>query len=291
MRRAGCVGISHALVIGPAQQQLHDTLAWAGAGRGRRTHSTRLVTAAEAPSFGLWLGPDAETSVLAAVGTLAVTAVSAVGGAMLSLLSPWGSRAAEREAAAAGPPPRRSASAGADAVDDEEEERVKPITAARHHGLYDPPRIGLSLALCYPLAAGADALGRVLLLDVAAPGGGMCVRRVFKGHRGAQIAWVSCSSDGKSTGTDACRLVIFTPGRNGQLEVWRPLAGVRTARLRVGRNCRLLAAWPVFGASDDRGGAASCSGAVFLVHGATGEVSKLTGVWESSAAEQQHENM
>ena len=149
---------------------------------------------------------------------------------------------------------------------------MKAITAARHHGLYDPPRLGLSLALCWPLAAGTDALGRVLVMDVAAPGGGMCVKRVFKGHRGAQIAFVNSSGGGSRE----CQLVILTPGRNGQLEVWRPLAGERSARLRVGRNARLLVPWPVFGGADDR--AAGGADAVFVVHGATGAVSKLTGV-------------
>ena len=273
LRRAGCVGISQAAVIGYAPQQLHDTLAWAGAGRRKQAQNTLLLTAASTPSFGMWLGPDSETSVLAAVGTLAVTAVSAVGGAMLSLLSPWGSRAVEREAAAAGLPPRRSASGAADAADDDEQEerRVKAITAVRHHGLYDPPRLGTSLALCWPLAAGTDALGRVLVMDVAAPGGGMCVKRVFKGYRGAHIAFVIGSA-----GSTDCQLVIFTPARNGQLEVWRPLAGDRTARLRAGLNARLLVPWPVLGGADDSAGGGAA--AVFVAHGATGAVSKLTGV-------------
>jgi hypothetical protein len=194
---------------------------------------------------------------------------------MLSLLSPWGSRALEREAAAAGPPPRRTTSgSGGDAADEEEEERrVRAITAARHHGLYDPPRHGVSLAMCWPLAAGADSLGRVLVMDVAAAGGGMCIKRVFKGHRGAQVAFVNSSGSGSR---ELCQLVIFTPGRNGQLEVWRPMAGQRTARLRAGRNSRLLVPWPVLGGAEGTSG--GCADAVFVAHGATGAVSKLTGV-------------
>ena len=290
LRRAGCTAIADAVVVGAVQPRLHDVLSGTGTARGVHGPGTvLLLTAAEVPSFGTWAGPESEMSVLAAVGTLAVSAVSAVGGAMLSLLSPWGSRAAEREAAAAGAgfgqtQSRRSVHStgmpGRPTVEEgqenEEAPPVKAISAVRDAGLYDPPRVGRTLALCPGrpgLAAGTDSLGRVILMDALPPGGGLACMRVFKGHRNAQIAFIQ---DTAGIHLGGWHLAILTPARNGQLELWQlGPGGDRVARARCGRNTRLLAPWPLLGAGDAATAATVIPGKAYILDGNTGALSAL----------------
>jgi hypothetical protein len=134
----------------------------------------------------------------------------------------------------------------------------------------------LELAPARGLAATADGLGRVMLLDA---GTGL-VLRVWKGVRGAQLAWLPRSGggapravatltpprprggrkrkspDAESVAHAAPRtplLVIYAP-RRGAVDVWAPAPpGRRLASLPAGPRGRLLSPSPLFGVAASGG--------------------------------------
>ena len=151
--------------------------------------------------------------------------------------------------------------------------------------LADGPRRAttLTLAPSRGLAAAADALGRVALLDVGAG----TVIGLWKGYRGAQLAWLprgaapvarppprtpprraaaaarkrKSPDPGRSDGPppsscNECPLLAVYAPRRGAVEVWipSPPPGQRVAALPAGGRGRLLAPAPVLGAGG--GGAA-----------------------------------
>ena len=285
LRRAGACGIADAVLCGAVPARLYDTLA--GAGAVRHAPAQCMLTAGDAPAFGQWAGPEEEKSVLAAAAALAVTAVGAVGSAMLNLLSPWGSRAVTQSA----PPPRRAAGRHSNVrgeapseEEEEEEEQAAALSGMRDSGLHDPPRRGRTVRVAPrgALAVGCDTLGRVLLFDLQA--GPLTAVRLWKGYRDAQVAWVDAGP--------RLALAVHAAKRNGLLEVWLMQGGPRVAvrrtteaaaclvwsahstpadsqKLRCGRNCRLFQPGPLFGAASE----APCR--AFVLEGATGQLKAL----------------
>ena len=170
---------------------------------------------------------------LAAAAALAVTAVGAVGSAMLNLLSPWGRRAVAQTA----PPPRRAAGRHRNEdgeepgeEEEEEEEEAAALSGVRDSGLHDPPRRGrtVSVAPRGAMAVGCDSLGRVLLFDLQA--GSLTAVRLWKGYRDAQVAWVDAGP--------RLALAVHAAKRNGLLEVWLLQGGPRVAvRRTTGAAC------------------------------------------------------
>lgn len=95
------------------------------------------------------------------------------------------------------------------------------------------------------LAAMADALGRVMLVDLATLPPTLV--RMWKGYREAQMAFFQSplTPESGSGAVEASRrqyqlfLAIYAP-RRGLLEVWEMRNGNRQAILNVGKNCRLV---------------------------------------------------
>ena len=260
LSRAGAVSIAVGLLAGPLPLTLSDELL--AAGGDARPCSTCILSAGEEPAFGQWAGSEAQRGVLGAAVALAATAVTAVGTAMLNLLSPWG-RTGSGSAAAARKQPRRSASGASVASEEEEEEPPAALPGAAGALMHDPPRRGRALALSprRGLLAGADTLGRVLLFELRA-GHLMQARRLWKGYRDAQLAWVELAGGEQA-------LAIHCARRGGLLEVWRVSGESPAFRLRCGRNCRLFAPSPPFG-----GAAAAAARGAFVLDG-EGELRQL----------------
>jgi hypothetical protein len=107
----------------------------------------------------------------------------------------------------------------------------------------DPPRRTRRFAPAPrgPLVAAADGLGRVVVLDVAAPAS-LAAARVLKGCRDAEVAWVEAPPPRGSNarvaaatgGLGALFLAVRSPKRNGgAVELWRFGGGERLRGERV----------------------------------------------------------
>ena len=107
----------------------------------------------------------------------------------------------------------------------------------------DPPRRTRRFAPAPrgPLVAAADGLGRVVVLDVAAPAS-LAAARVLKGCRDAEVAWVEAPPPRGSNarvaaatgGVGALFLAVRSPKRNGgAVELWRFGGGERLRGERV----------------------------------------------------------
>jgi hypothetical protein len=185
---------------------------------------------------------------------------------VLSLL-PWGRRGAP--APTATPRSRRARrQREGDAGSDGEEDAVETLRGRAVCGLHDPPRAGRALLLspACGLAAASDSLGRVLLFDLRAPQRLQAIR-LWKGYRDAQLAWAALPA--REEGRQALLLLIHCARRGGMLEAWRVPGGARTARLRVGRNCRLLAPPPLLGVA---AGAGPAGGRPLVLQGCDGRL-------------------
>jgi hypothetical protein len=253
--------VCEAVVAGTLPSGLYETLNRAGSTPG---HATCLLSVGETPSIGSWVGPEAEGGVLAAAAALAVTAVSAVATGVFNLL-----RSAAKPAAG-GPAQGAPGKPGTAAVD----ELPQALHAAPHAGFDDQPRRGRTLHLAPrgALAAATDSLGRVLLLDLQA--GPLCVSRLWKGYRDAEVAWVDgCAPPGPDACPPLC-LAIHAPHRNGLLEVWGMRHGQRMGKLRCGANCRLLAAPPLLGlgASTALGSEPAPACRAYVLDGSSGDL-------------------
>ena len=114
----------------------------------------------------------------------------------------------------------------------------------------DPPRRTRRFAPAPrgPLVAAADGLGRVAVLDVAAPAS-LAAARVLKGCRDAEVAWVELPPPRGSNarvaaatgGLGALFLAVRSPKRNGgAVELWRFGGGerLRGERVRDGERVR-----------------------------------------------------
>ncbi|KAH8937404.1 hypothetical protein BDL97_16G026700 [Sphagnum fallax] len=117
--------------------------------------------------------------------------------------------------------------------------------------LKDPVRKGERLAVAPggSLAAVADSLGRVLLVDVHA----VVVVRIWKGYRDAHCLFLEAPVDGSASYGDLNHpyllsqkrqefrlcLAIHAP-RRGVVEVWQMRHGARLANIRVPESCCLL---------------------------------------------------
>lgn len=253
-------------MAGTLPSGLYDTLTRAGTTAG---HATCLLSVGETPSIGSWVGPEAEGGVLAAAAALAVTAVSAVASGVFNLLrsaAKPSSGAASQGGPSGGAKPQTAAA----------DEVPQALHAQPRGGFDDQPRRGRSLRLAPrgALAAATDSLGRVLLLDLQA--GPLCVTRLWKGYRDAEVAWVDGPAASEA-GAEACPplcLAIHAPHRNGLLEVWSMRHGPRVGKLRCGVNCRLLAASPLLGlgASTALGTDAAPGCCVYVLDGTSGDL-------------------
>lgn len=172
------------------------------------------------------LAPDDSAAAFSAA-SLALNAASALFSAARGLL--WGGGGREAGGAAAAEEEQRR---------QREAALIAPpaVALAPVRALADPPRGVRALALSARgrWAAAADSLGRVLLLEVPS----LIVRRMWRGYREAQCAWVDAAgADGAGR---AELLVIYAP-RRGRLEAWRPLPGApRVGACAVGSDGHLL---------------------------------------------------
>ena len=265
--RAGATNVSEAVVAGTLPSSLYDALTRTG---NATDHATCLLSVGETPSIGSWVGPEAEGGVLAAAAALAVTAVTAVASGVFNLIR----SAAKPSSGAAAHGAQGGAKPTAAAVD----ELPQALNAQPHAGFDDQPRRGRTLRLAPrgALAAATDSLGRVMLLDLQA--GPLCVTRLWKGYRDAEVAWVDGSAGATAPGVEPCPplcLAIHAPHRNGLLEVWSMRNGPRVAKLRCGSNCRLLAASPLLcrGASAALGtDAAPMACCAYVLDGSSGDL-------------------
>lgn len=90
------------------------------------------------------------------------------------------------------------------------------------------------------LAAAADSLGRVLLMDTHKA----MVLRIWKGYRDAQCGWITHPVE-----QDSLLLVIYG-WRRETLEVWQMRYGPRICSLSIGSQCRLLPTMTPMGLGD-----------------------------------------
>ncbi|KAJ1638967.1 Rab3 GTPase-activating protein regulatory subunit N-terminus-domain-containing protein [Pavlovales sp. CCMP2436] len=104
-----------------------------------------------------------------------------------------------------------------------------PVSLNPVRSLADPPRGARTLSV-HPAggwAAIADSLGRVLLVELPS----LIVRRMWRGYRDAQCAWlVAPHADGDGA---SVHLALYAPLR-GLLELWTLPCGPRAAVLSVG---------------------------------------------------------
>jgi hypothetical protein len=102
--------------------------------------------------------------------------------------------------------------------------------------LRDAPRRVMRAALSpsrrYVLMA--DNVARVMVVDAE----DLIVRRVWKGYRDAQCAWLAIPS---AEGGAPLECVCLLAPRRGLLEIWHPAVPVRLWAVNVGLQCRLLA--------------------------------------------------
>ncbi len=151
--------------------------------------------------------------------------------------------------------------------------------AALWRAFADPSRriTALHPAPTGALAAAADALGRILLVDGA---DGCRVTRVWKGYRGAQLAWVQLSPPsaaasaaaspataaaltaaaayaGEAIDTASLLVLVAYAPRRGVVEGWCPRTGARLGVARVGSGaaapCCLVSPDAVLGLGGGRG--------------------------------------
>lgn len=246
-----------------------------------------------APRGALSLVADLATSVAASVFGAARAAV--VGGRDKGIRSAVrGAVAAARASrdgggvAAVSPPGTRPQSAGTPSDDAGAPPVGEPAPVWR--SLVDAPArraATLALAPSRGLAASADGLGRVMLLDA---GTGL-VLRVWKGVRGAQLAWLPRAAAPAPAATpprarggrkrkspDAESplahprtplLAIYAP-RRGSVDVWSPAPpGPRVASLPAGPRGRLLTPSPLLGVAA-AGGVGGGGGDPWLLDCGTG---------------------
>lgn len=227
LKRAAAGAISDAIVTGRLQPSLYEALTNTGAAS---KHNVCILTAGESPSIGVFGGPDSEGSVLAAASQLAsaavaasATAVAAMGSAVFSLITPWGSKSLSATAGGSG-------QGGGDGHGSKEDEDIPTgIGAQRRFCFADPPRRVRSLCQSPGggLVVSADSSGRVFLLDIQA---GVAVVRVWKGYRGAEALWVSAGAGARTAGirhAHGAYVAVFLRARDGLLEVWEPRRGPR----------------------------------------------------------------
>jgi len=113
-----------------------------------------------------------------------------------------------------------------------------PISLYQQQSINDPQRRALSASLAPggSLLAVADALGRVLLADLA----DLLVVRMFKGYREAQVCFTTVEQQ--------LLMVIYAP-RRGLLEAWKVREGARHYGGDIGMGWSMLPADSSLGSS------------------------------------------
>lgn len=206
---------------------LYESLTGTGAAL---KHNVCILTVGESPSVGVFGGPESEGSVLAAASQLAsaavaasATAVAAVGSAVFSLITPWGSKSLS--ATLGNSNGAGGGGEGPGPGSKEDEDVPTGIGAQRRYCFADPPR--RVRTLCQSpgggLVVSADSFGRVFLLDIQA---GVSVVRVWKGYRGADALWVGAGASAVGHG-HRIYVAVFLRAREGLLEIWEPRRGSR----------------------------------------------------------------
>lgn len=140
-----------------------------------------------------------------------------------------------------------------------------PVALKPVRSLADPPRgvRDLSVHPCGTWGAASDSLGRVSLVELPS----LIVRRMWRGYRDAQCAWLVAENAGADGGSSV-HLAIYAPLR-GLLELWPLPCGPRAAALSVGTGGRLVGGCSTPSVAGDEGGAC-----VFVSEG--GEVHRVT---------------
>ncbi|CAN6483768.1 unnamed protein product [Victoria cruziana] len=151
--------------------------------------------------------------------------------------------------------------------------------------LKDPPRKGEKFALSPSgsLAAIADSLGRILLLDTQA----LVVVRQWKGYRDAHCLFMemlvggdASSSDlpqnGKSK-SDYCLCLAIHAPRKSIVEVWKMRIGPRLLTVQCAKGSKILQPQPKLDSSvsDSSNSSAYMPLEVFLLNGVSGQLSLL----------------
>ena len=160
----------------------------------------------------------------------------AVGGALVGVMEKAGNAAgnAAAEVLSLETGGDGSSNQGPNNMNDFETSKARPLTW--RSAIIDPPRRTRRFAPAPrgPLVAAADGLGRVSVLDVAAPAT-LATARVIKGCRDAEMAWVEQPPPRGSNqrvvsitgGLGGMHLAIRSPKRNGgAVELWRVSGGV-----------------------------------------------------------------
>ncbi|XP_078431767.1 rab3 GTPase-activating protein non-catalytic subunit [Wolffia australiana] len=127
--------------------------------------------------------------------------------------------------------------------------KIQPFAKASHLTcLKDHPRKGEKITLSPrgTLAAIADSLGRILLLDTQA----LVVVRLWKGYREASCLFMeahvardegpSTSSNARQIKREKCLCLVIHAPKKGILEVWKMRTGPRLLTVKCPRGCKIL---------------------------------------------------
>ncbi|KAE8915329.1 hypothetical protein PF005_g18257 [Phytophthora fragariae] len=195
-----------------------------------------IVSAGQAPFLAFYQAGNDQNSIIH-LAHIATAIASRAAGAVWNFATSWGWGRGTGEPAAGeglgeGQPGYMQLGAGA--IDAAAEHVPAPVGTTR--SIYEDERRRCRVLVLSPtgrLAAVADTLGRILLVDTSR----MIVIRMWKGYRNAQCGWMQ--------GTEGARrppglyLVIYSAQR-GIVEVWRARYGPRVFSFAVGNSAKLF---------------------------------------------------
>jgi hypothetical protein len=173
-----------------------------------------IVSAGEAPFLAFYQAGNDQNSIIH-LAHIATAIASRAAGAVWNFATSWGWTRGNGEPAADGEQQAGYAQLGAGAIDAAAEHVPAPVGTTR--SIFEDERRRCRVLVLSPtgrLAAVADTLGRILLVDTSR----MIVIRMWKGYRNAQCGWMQ--------GMEGARrplglyLVIYSAQR-GIVEVWR----------------------------------------------------------------------
>ncbi|KAE9043174.1 hypothetical protein PR001_g5902 [Phytophthora rubi] len=195
-----------------------------------------IVSAGQAPFLAFYQAGNDQNSIIH-LAHIATAIASRAAGAVWNFATSWGwGRGAGEPAAGEGQGEGQAGymQLGAGAIDAAAEHVPAPVGSTR--SIYEDERRRCRVLVLSPtgrLAAVADTLGRILLVDTSR----MIVIRMWKGYRNAQCGWMQ--------GTEGARrppglyLVIYSAQR-GIVEVWRARYGPRVFSFAVGNSAKLF---------------------------------------------------
>ncbi|KAL7684647.1 putative rab3-GAP regulatory subunit, rab3GAP regulatory subunit [Plasmopara halstedii] len=187
-----------------------------------------LMTAGSSPFLAFYQAGNDQNSIIH-LAHIATAIASRAAGAVWSYATSWGYRALAGNGRHAG-----FLQSDADAIDAAAEHVPAPIGMTR--SIYEDERRrckGLVLSPSGKLAAVADSLGRILLIDTLR----MVVIRMWKGYRNAQCGWIQGLE--RNCWRPGLYLVIYSAQR-GIVELWRARYGPKVFSLGVGNSARLI---------------------------------------------------